>query len=201
MPKQIWKLIVEYILPLIWPIIRDSIIEIVQDIFTWFKDYLRDFLSKRASKQEDYAEKKAHEAEQKAATATTHDDRIKLEAEAAVWKQMSSELKSQNSDLQRQVDDLLAKASEYASSRVEGEATKVRAEQRVLSLPPPKETPNDKKLEIQNNNIPISSISDVAVNVVLLDPDVAQAFPTSDTVNDALRLLMQIAQRQTRKVV
>ena len=33
-------------------------------------------------------------------------------------------------------------------------------------------------------------------NIVLLDPDVAQAFPTSDVVNEALRLLMQIAQRQ-----
>ncbi|WP_375329529.1 hypothetical protein [Microcystis sp. BLCC-F210] len=33
-------------------------------------------------------------------------------------------------------------------------------------------------------------------NVVLLDPDVARAFPTSDSVNEALRLLMQIAQRQ-----
>ena len=32
-------------------------------------------------------------------------------------------------------------------------------------------------------------------NVVLLDPDVAQAFPTSDAVNEALRLLMQIAQK------
>jgi hypothetical protein len=33
-------------------------------------------------------------------------------------------------------------------------------------------------------------------NVVLLDPDVAQVFPTSDAVNQALRMLMQIAQRQ-----
>jgi hypothetical protein len=33
-------------------------------------------------------------------------------------------------------------------------------------------------------------------NVVLLDPDVAKAFPTSDSVNEALRLLMQISQRQ-----
>jgi hypothetical protein len=32
-------------------------------------------------------------------------------------------------------------------------------------------------------------------NLVLLDPDVAEAFPTSEAVNDALRLLMQIAQR------
>ncbi|MBW4472213.1 MAG: hypothetical protein KME45_17680 [Stenomitos rutilans HA7619-LM2] len=34
-------------------------------------------------------------------------------------------------------------------------------------------------------------------NLVLLDHDVAQAFPTEDAVNEALRLLMQIAQRQT----
>lgn len=33
-------------------------------------------------------------------------------------------------------------------------------------------------------------------NLVLLDPDVAQAFPTKDDVNNALRLLMQVAQRQ-----
>lgn len=33
-------------------------------------------------------------------------------------------------------------------------------------------------------------------NLVLLDPDVAKAFPTDDAVNEALRLLLQIAQRQ-----
>jgi hypothetical protein len=33
-------------------------------------------------------------------------------------------------------------------------------------------------------------------NLVLLDPDVAQAFATEESVNEALRLLMRIAQRQ-----
>lgn len=33
-------------------------------------------------------------------------------------------------------------------------------------------------------------------NLVLLDPDVSQAFPTDASVNEALRLLLQIAQRQ-----
>ncbi|MBE9200385.1 MULTISPECIES: hypothetical protein [unclassified Nodularia (in: cyanobacteria)] len=33
-------------------------------------------------------------------------------------------------------------------------------------------------------------------NLVLLDPDVAQAFPNDEAVNDALRLLIQVAQRQ-----
>ncbi len=33
-------------------------------------------------------------------------------------------------------------------------------------------------------------------NLVLLEPDVAQAFPTEKSVNEALRLLMKVAQRQ-----
>ncbi|MCC5900179.1 MAG: hypothetical protein JJU32_19990 [Phormidium sp. BM_Day4_Bin.17] len=33
-------------------------------------------------------------------------------------------------------------------------------------------------------------------NIVRLDPDVAQAFPNDAAVNEALRLLIQVAQRQ-----
>nr|WP_225938129.1 hypothetical protein [Leptothermofonsia sichuanensis] len=33
-------------------------------------------------------------------------------------------------------------------------------------------------------------------NLVLLDPDVVQAFPTDASVNEALRLLIQIAEHQ-----
>ncbi|MCT7986081.1 hypothetical protein NG796_22650 [Laspinema sp. A4] len=32
-------------------------------------------------------------------------------------------------------------------------------------------------------------------NLVLLDPDVARAFPTQESVNEALRLLIQISER------
>lgn len=38
-------------------------------------------------------------------------------------------------------------------------------------------------------------------NLVLLDPDVAQAFPNAQSVNDALRLLIQIAQRQKPNII
>ena len=38
-------------------------------------------------------------------------------------------------------------------------------------------------------------------NLVLLDSDVAQAFPNDEAVNEALRLLMQIAQRQQPNTV
>lgn len=34
-------------------------------------------------------------------------------------------------------------------------------------------------------------------NLVLLDPDVAQAFPNAQAVNEALRLLIRVAKNQT----
>ncbi|BAU11133.1 hypothetical protein LEP3755_16260 [Leptolyngbya sp. NIES-3755] len=36
-------------------------------------------------------------------------------------------------------------------------------------------------------------------NLVLLEPDIAQAFPNETAVNEALRLLMQIARRHPAK--
>ena len=39
----------------------------------------------------------------------------------------------------------------------------------------------------------------VGTNLVLLDPEIAKAFPTDASVNEALRLLLQIAQRQQPK--
>jgi hypothetical protein len=36
------------------------------------------------------------------------------------------------------------------------------------------------------------------VNIVTLDPDVAKVFPTSEAVNDSLRALAQIIQRQNK---
>jgi len=35
-------------------------------------------------------------------------------------------------------------------------------------------------------------------NVVVLDPDVSQAFPNAEAVNDALRLLMAVAKSSSR---
>ncbi len=35
-------------------------------------------------------------------------------------------------------------------------------------------------------------------NLVLIEPDVAEVFPTAEAVNEALRLLMKIAQAQVK---
>lgn len=38
-------------------------------------------------------------------------------------------------------------------------------------------------------------------NLILLEPDVQEAFPDAQSVNEALRMLMKVAQRQTQKRV
>jgi hypothetical protein len=38
-------------------------------------------------------------------------------------------------------------------------------------------------------------------NLVLLEDDVQAAFPTAEAVNEALRILMKVARRQTQKPV
>jgi hypothetical protein len=38
-----------------------------------------------------------------------------------------------------------------------------------------------------------------ATNVVVLDPDVAKAFPDASSVNRALRLLLELARKQLSK--
>jgi hypothetical protein len=40
---------------------------------------------------------------------------------------------------------------------------------------------------------------ETGTNLVLLSPDVAEAFPSDEAVNDALRMLIQIAGRTGRK--
>ncbi len=37
-------------------------------------------------------------------------------------------------------------------------------------------------------------------NVVILSPDVAQAFPDSESVNEALRVLVKVARQKVKKV-
>ncbi len=37
-------------------------------------------------------------------------------------------------------------------------------------------------------------------NIVILSPDVAEAFPDSASVNEALRMLIKIAEQKTKKV-
>lgn len=52
------------------------------------------------------------------------------------------------------------------------------------------------KERFENN---LSQLKQEATNLVLLAPDVAKAFPTEKAVNDALRLLIKIANTQVKQ--
>ena len=139
MLKQIWKFIIEHIWPLLWPIIRDTVIEVTSDILEWVKTVVRAFFRDRADQQTEFAAQKAQDAERGAAAATQESERTRLAAEADAWRKVAAELKNQNESLQQQLNDLLAEASNYAARRVDDESTKAQVGERVLSLEPPQD--------------------------------------------------------------
>ena len=145
MLKQLWKFIIEHIWPLLWPIIRDTVIEVTRDILEWVKTRVRAFFRDRSDQQTEFAEQKAQDAERGASAATQESERIRLAAEADAWRKVAAELKNQNESLQQQLNDLLAEASNYATSRVESESTKAQVGERVLSLAPPDDVPTESK--------------------------------------------------------
>ena len=145
MLKQLWKFIIEHIWPLLWPIIRDTIVEVTRDLLEWLKTHLRKFFRERADQQTQFAEQKAQDAERGASAATDDSDRVRLTAEAQAWKQVAAELKTQNESLQQQLNELMTEASNYSTSRVEAESTKTRVGDRVLALTPPDDVPSEPK--------------------------------------------------------
>ena len=64
-----------------------------------------------ASRPDDTAEPDPLTPQQSARSATSEADRVRLVAEAAAWKQMLAELKSQNESLQKRLEEILAQAS------------------------------------------------------------------------------------------
>src|SRR4051812_28818550 len=122
MLKQLWKFIIEHIWPLLWPIIRDALVETTKDLLEWLKIRLRKFFTESAGKQTDYAEQRAAAAAHDANSATDQSERIRLTAEAQAWEQIAAELKTQNQSLQQQLSELLEEASSYSASRVASEA-------------------------------------------------------------------------------
>jgi septal ring factor EnvC (AmiA/AmiB activator) len=145
MLKQLWKFILEHIWPLLWPIIRDSIIEVTRDLLEWLKASLRKFFRERADEQTQFAEQKAQDAERGASAATDQSDRARLTAEAKAWKQVAAELQTQNDTLQQKLNELLAEASKYSESRVEAESTKTSVGEKILALKPPDDDPGEPK--------------------------------------------------------
>ncbi len=145
MLKQLWKFILEHIWPLLWPIIRETIVEVTRDLLEWLKTHLSKFFREHADQQTQFAQQKAQDAGRGASVATDAVERARLAAEANAWTQVVAALKVQNESLQEQLNALLAEAAKYSADRVEAESTKAYVGERILALTPPDDVPDGPK--------------------------------------------------------
>jgi len=132
---QIWKLLINYIGPLIAPIFREFVVEAFRKLLGWLQAKLAVILSTYTHKQTEFAEQKAQNAAQASARATDDADRVRADAEANVWKQVAEELKSQNESLLRELKELIEEATKYSTSQVEFDTKRVADV--IRELPPP----------------------------------------------------------------
>ena len=130
----IWEFFVNTIWPLIWPIVRDFIMEAFKELLLSMKVKLEGLFRNQADDQTNFAEKKAQDAERSAAKATDDAERVRAEAEAKVWKKVAEELKFQNESLQQRLKELFKEATIHSTDLVEAASTKKRVEDRIFNL-------------------------------------------------------------------
>lgn len=125
--------------PLLWPIIRDNMVEVVQDLASWIKKALADRFNDATQQQQERAEDRARSAQDQASKASTEEERIKAQATADAWREIAEQLSRDNEQLKQQLEEAIRLSQVYARKRIDSEAEQSKVQSRVQSLKPPED--------------------------------------------------------------
>ena len=139
MLNKFWSLFLKTLWPALWPIIRETVVEITQDLFTRLRELISERFTKATSDQEKQAEQRAVDAEEKSREASSDNERIQAEAEAKAWREVARQLKADNATLRQELDEAIRLSQVYARRRIDSEAERDKAQERIMSLKPPSE--------------------------------------------------------------
>lgn len=139
MLSKLWSLFLQALWPLLWPIIRDNMVEVVQDLASWIRKTMADRFNTSSEEQKSRAEERARSAEEQAANASTDEERIKATATAQAWREIAEQLSRDNEQLRIQLEEAIRQSQVYARKRIDSEAEQSKVHDRVQSLQPPKE--------------------------------------------------------------
>lgn len=139
MLSKLWSLFLQALWPLLWPIIRDNMVEVVQDLSSWIRKTMADRFNTSSEEQKSRAEERARSAEEQAANASTDEERIKATATAQAWREIAEQLSRDNEQLRIQLEEAIRQSQVYARKRIDSEAEQSKVHDRVQSLQPPKE--------------------------------------------------------------
>ncbi len=137
MLTKLWSVFQKALWPLLWPIIRDNMVEVVQDLAAWLRKAIADRFSANAEAQHQRAESRARDAEQHAVHAVTDEDRIRAKAKAEAWREIAEQLRKDNEHLKQQLDEAIRASQVYARKRIDSEAERDKLKRDVQSLKPP----------------------------------------------------------------
>lgn len=139
MLNKFWSLFLKTLWPALWPIIRETVVEITQDLFTRLRELISERFTKTTSDQEKQAEQRAVDAEEKSREASSDNERIQAEAEAKAWREVAQQLKADNATLKQELEEAIRLSQVYARKRIDSEAERDKAQERIMSLEPPSE--------------------------------------------------------------
>ena len=140
MLNKLWSAFLKLLWPLLWPIIRDNMIEVVQVFAAWIRKALDDRLNATSAAQQERAEARARDAEHQADSAATYEDRVKANAKADAWREIAEQLRKDNEKLKLQLEEAIRVSQVYARKRIDSEAEQNKVQGEVQSLKPPSDS-------------------------------------------------------------
>lgn len=137
---KLWTFFLMNLWPLLWPIIRDSMVEVVQDLAAWLRKALADRFNATTQQQQQRAEDRARDAQNQADQAATDEERIKANAKAEAWREIAEQLRKDNEELKLQLEEVIRLSQVYARKRIDSEAEQNKVQDKVQSLKPPSDS-------------------------------------------------------------
>ena len=134
-----WSLFLQTLWPLLWPIIRDNMVEVVQDLAVWIRKSMGDQFNASSQQQQEQAEDRVRSAQEQAAQASTDEQRIQAIATADAWREIAETLRRDNEKLKQQLEESIRLSQVYARKRIDSEAEQNKVQEKFKSLKPPKD--------------------------------------------------------------
>jgi IS5 family transposase len=139
MIKLLWTVFIQNLWPLLWPIFRELMTDVAQDLATWIKKIMSDRFESKFMEQQQRADERASSAERRSEQASSDEERVKAAAEAKAWREIAEELRRDNAALKQELEDVVRQSQVYARKRIDSEAERDKAQERVFSLKAPEQ--------------------------------------------------------------
>jgi len=140
MLNKLWSMFLQALWPLLWPVIRDNMVEVVQDLASWLRKAIDERFNATTQKQQQQAEDRAHDAQQQAYHAATDEERIQANAKAEAWREIADQLRKDNDELKQQLEEAIRASQNFARKRIDSEAEQNKVQDKVQSLQPPRDS-------------------------------------------------------------